>query len=96
MEIDIAGIDKAKLLAALFNASRPLGLGFLQPGARNNMTDVEAREILAISDDAYFDYLRGRVMKIDLNGDKVQPAMYDRDNGPGAVQAVVNTLRAQA
>ena len=96
MEIDIAGIDKAKLLAALFNASRPLGMGFLQSGARNTMTDVEAREILATGDGAYFDYLHGRVMKIDLSSDKVRPALYDRDNGPGAVQAVVNTLRAQA
>ena len=32
-ELDIKGIDKAELLAGLYNRSKPLGLGFLQASA---------------------------------------------------------------
>ena len=28
--IDLIGLDKAAVLAALYNASRPLGMGFVQ------------------------------------------------------------------
>ncbi len=31
-----------------------------------------------------FDYLYGRVMKIDIRGDVLDPGLYDRDNGPDA------------
>ncbi|GAG30986.1 unnamed protein product, partial [marine sediment metagenome] len=32
----------------------------------------------------YFDYLKGRVMKINLSSDELRTALYDRDNGEGA------------
>ena len=41
----------------------------------------------------YFDYLEGRVMKIDLSGDTVDPRGYDRDNGQGAVQKVITAIK---
>lgn len=90
--IDITGIDVAKLLAALFNASKPQGMGFLQPFAEP-MTRDEAAELLAR--DSYFDYVRGRVMKIQLKEGQhsLDPWLYDRDNGQGAAQRVVESLR---
>ena len=44
---------------------------------------------------AYFDYLRGRVMKVEVGpGVKVlSAALYDRDNGHGAAATVVDSLR---
>lgn len=80
-EIDISKLDKAEVLAALFNASRPLGMGFFQPHAAS-MTREEAAHLLSEND--YFDYVRGRVMKVDLSGDTLRTALYDRDNGRGA------------
>lgn len=88
--VNIQGLDKAEVLAALYNASKVQGLGFLQarPG---NMTVEHARELL--EDSTYFDYLYGRVMKIDLTSDKhFDERFYDRDNGPGAAQRVVDKL----
>lgn len=41
----------------------------------------------------YFDYLKGRVMKVDLSKDEIETAMYDRDNGQGAAEIVINELR---
>lgn len=91
MTIDIAGLDKAEVLAALHGASRQQGMGVLQPD--KPLTVDEARAIL---DDGaeYFDYVRGRVMKIALRGDYLDPRLYDRDNGEGAAARVIATLRA--
>lgn len=36
----------------------------------------------------YFDYLNGRVMKIEIGGDELSARTYDRDNGADAVVAV--------
>lgn len=55
------------------------------------MTLGYAQEIID-SGQNYFDYLHGRVMKIDLAGDELDPWAYDRDNGQGAAQEVVNSL----
>jgi hypothetical protein len=48
------------------------------------MTEDEANELL--KHQTYFDYLKSRVMKIDLSGnDKdIDFRLYDRDNGEGA------------
>lgn len=88
--INIKGLNKAKVLAALYNASKPLGLGFLQyvPGA---MSENEAAELLKKY--TYFDYLNGRIMKVDLSSnEEFDEWLYDRDNGIGAAQKAVNGI----
>lgn len=73
--------NKPAALAALYNASSPRGLGRLSaPG--EVMTVSQAAALL--KQQTYFDYLRGRVMKVDLSGDALDPRLYDRDNGEGA------------
>ena len=106
-EINIAGIDKAELLAALYNNSRPMGMGFLR--AKDGvMTADDARKELGTGGDhgrdfganscgnspMYFDYLHGRPLKVDLSGDSLRPWGYDRDNGgPGSAARIVESLR---
>ena len=85
--IDLKGKNKAEVLAALYNASRPQGLGFLSFDAAF-MTKKEARALLD-SGRTYFDYLKGRVLKVDLSGDELDPRLYDRDNGQGAAAAAL-------
>lgn len=87
--IDIKGISKAAVLAALYNASRPLGMGFLhhQPSP---MSEKEAAEHLKRG--SYFGYLNGRVMKVDLSGDTLEERLYDRDNGQGTAYAAIKHL----
>ena len=88
--IDVSDLNKADVLAALYNASRPQGMGFLQFD-KAEMTRPEAEVLLAKT--KYFDYLHGRVMKITIE-DELDPRLYDRDNGQGAVQRVIDALRA--
>ena len=100
--IDISGIDKAELLAALVNAARPLGMGFLHDDGKP-MTKSDAQKWIDQegSHDTrnfpgrrlYFDYVKGRPIKSDLSSDMLDPRLYDRDQGQGAAERVVQTLR---
>lgn len=90
--ISIAGLDKGAVLAVLYNNSRPLGLGMLQYTSEE-MTPEEGNELL--KDQTYFDYLKGRVMKVDLSEDEFDPWLYDRDNGKGSAEMVVKKLLAK-
>lgn len=102
--IDITGIDKAELLAALYNDSRPLGMGYLHFNPAD-MSIEEARALLSDSAPTSdiglprkrldFDYLKGRVIKVDLSGDTIRSWGYDRDNGQGATERIVARLRAE-
>lgn len=89
--VDTRSLKKSAVLAALYNASKPQGLGFLHFDPVP-MTEEEAEELLRMG--TYFDYLKGRVMKVDLsNDDCFEEWLYDRDNGNGAAQRAINQLR---
>jgi hypothetical protein len=88
--MDITGIDKAKILAALYNGSRQQGMGFMNQRGASGMTEEEAREELKLKD--HFDYLHGRVMKISLKGDELRTDLYNRDNGDGAAERIIEGL----
>lgn len=102
--IDISGVEKAKVLKALYDNAQCLGMGFLQfvPG---DLSIAEARDIIDfgsgnsagdyacnVGPRLYFDYFKGRVMKVDLSGNTVDTALYDRDNGPGAGRRALSPI----
>jgi hypothetical protein len=89
--ISLEGLDKARVLAALYNHSRPQGMGFLHYDPKP-MTIDEAR---LIGTDHYIDYLKGRVMKVYLREDTLDTFLYDRDVGHGAAENVINKLREE-
>lgn len=87
--IEIKGLDKAAVLAALYNASRAQGMGVIHYDP-NPMTIEEARDLLSTGQ-TYFDYYKGRVLKVDLSGDTLDAWLYDRDLGQGAAEiAIIN------
>ena len=88
--MNIQGLDKAAVLAALYNRARPQGMGFLHYDPKP-MTVEEAQKIIW-GGDGYFDYLKGRVMKVDLSDNEVDTQSYNRDNGPQAAEEVIVAL----
>lgn len=90
-KIDISNLDKAEVLRVLFNDSKQQGLGLLNPGGREPMSHAEASDI--IKQTTNFDYLKGRVMKVSLDGDAFDPRWYDRDNGEGAAARAVARIK---
>lgn len=88
--ISLKGLDKAAVLAALYNASKPQGLGFLHYNPEP-MTIEVARKILSV--ETNFDYLCGRVIKVDLSGDTLDTWGFDRDNGESAAEKALKSLQ---
>lgn len=88
--MNIEKLNKAKALAALYNNSKPLGLGMLHY-THEPMTEEEASSLL--KERTYFDYLKGRVMKIDLSGDELDTRLYNRDNGEGAAERAISSIK---
>ena len=86
--IDISKLDKAEVLAALYNASKPQGMGFLHYNPAP-MTRDEAADLLKRQD--YFDYLQGRIMNVKIQ-DQLNPRLYDRDNGDGAALRAIENM----
>lgn len=106
--VNIAGLDKAAVLAALHNGTRALGMGVLHDIGRD-LTVEEARfcieergdDVKAMfgdvagrsNDGIYFDYLLGRPLKVDIGGDEFDPSLYDRDAGEGAAERAIAAIR---
>jgi len=97
--MNIKSINKATILAALYNRAQPLGHGFLHYDPVS-MTVEKAKDIITDRGDdhvamfgpqvranrLYFDYLKGRVMKVDLSKDDLDTRLYNRDNGDNAAE----------
>ena len=89
--VDIKGLDKARVLKALYDHSHVQGSGFLQAVPDGVVTVEHCAGLLAKY--SYFDYLHGRVLKVDLSGDEFDERLYDRDCGKGAAQRAVDSIR---
>lgn len=92
ISINISKLNKAQVLASLYNATHAQGLGWIDFDPAP-MTEQEAAELLKERTD--FDYLKGRVMKVDLSKDEFDPWLYDRDNYDGAALDVINALNKE-
>lgn len=90
-DIDVSDIAPGVLLQTLYMGARVQGLGVLH----STSGPLETEEIEEYLKDMpqYFDYLKGRVMKVEINGKTLRPRLYDRDNGVGAAQASVDEAR---
>lgn len=109
MLVGISGLDKVDVLIALWKNSKMQGMSFLghqgemtRESAQQYINDIRVPDFLewdsSLNDfvereQIYFDYLNGKVMKIDIALDTIDTRSYDRDNGKGAAQSAINKLR---
>jgi len=91
MSINIKDLDRDRLLEELWNRSKP-ALFYTSTGLPAPVFNLEKYK-REISEDGYIDYFCGRLIKTNLSGDIVDPYLYDRDNGEGAFQSVVDKLK---
>lgn len=92
--VDITGLDPAEVLAALYNASKPMGKGFFNYDPKP-MTVGEANQLMLSM--KYFDYIYDRVIKIGITSEskEIDVLLYNRDNGENAGQDVILDLRTK-
>lgn len=91
--VNIKGLDKARVLKTLYDHSHVQGSGFLQ-AVPDGVVTVEHCAML-LGSQTYFDYLHGRVLKVELSGDEFDERLYDRDCGEGAAQRAVDSIRGE-
>lgn len=91
--ISIKGLNKAEVLKALYDHSHVQGMGIYQTVPEGTVTVEHCRMLLETTGYPYFDYLYGRVIKVDLSGDEFDERLYDRDCGPGAAARAVQRIR---
>lgn len=75
-------LTPAEVLRRLYNAARSPGNGIFH----RDSADMTAEDAQAVIDQygTYYDWLQGRVMKIDVAQRPLDAFLYDRDNGTGA------------
>lgn len=88
--VDISNKDKAEVLASLYNRSHPDGLGYKE-FTPEPLSIKEAKELL--NSQTVFDYLKGRIMKVNLSNNVVNTYLYNRDNGEGAAEKAISLCR---
>ncbi|MFO2976381.1 hypothetical protein SCO70_02345 [Legionella pneumophila serogroup 3] len=91
MKINIRGVDKADVLAALYNGAHggiAGGFSYLQ----GEMTQQQAKLLVEKQTNLYFDYVDNRPLKIDLSGDIIDTTLYDHYNGGCAAQRALSHL----
>lgn len=84
--VDIRGLDKADVLAALFNAAK-----IVDPNAKDFLWPEQAEELL--EKEKVFTWLYGRSLYIDLSGSEFPSNAYDHDNGQGMAQKIIDNVR---
>lgn len=92
MDVDISAIkNRDLLLEALWKNSKPAAFFTMHSIKSPDFNLEKAKKEL--NRDGYADYICGRVIKANIyDGDNVNSFGYDRDNGEGAFQKVVNSL----
>lgn len=106
--MDISGLSKEEVFAALYNAAISRGLGFLHYDPKP-ISAEEAEEIMTFfgddnrrifgslgpeyNDGLCFDYVYGRVLKVDLTFDDVAVYAYNEANGEGVAERAIWHLR---
>ena len=99
MSLNIEGLDRAELLAALHNGTRALGLGALHDLGRPMTREEAQREIDARAlpnGDVRFDYVQGRPIKVAFRGGELlHERLFDRDapGGDGSCSRIIEKLR---
>lgn len=90
--VQFDGLTREQVLCALYNASKPQGMGFLHYDPMPLKID-EAKNVLSKSE--YVDYLKGRVIKVNLpeNAKEFDCRGYDRDCGKGAAKAAIERYK---
>jgi hypothetical protein len=95
--VNIKGLDKAKVLAALHNGTSCQGMGVLHNigtcSVEQAAKDIEERNRFNAKSALRFDYYHGRPLKCDIGGDEFNPVAYDRDAGAGAAERAIAPLR---
>lgn len=88
--VDITGLNKARVLQALYAVAKPRG-GPNRSFVPGPLSIFSAEDRLRVSL-SLLDF-KGRIMNVDISGNDFDPQLFDRHNGLGAAAAAIATLK---
>lgn len=92
--VNIEGLPKPRVLAALYNNSRAVGIGKYQYNKNHKMTYREAEKLLEAK--TTFDLLYGRVMYFTIEPDAIEidNSLYDKYlKDDGRMERVIDDIK---
>lgn len=89
-EVNIEGINKVTLVQALYAGAKCQGMGQFAFVAG----PLPQKEAEVCAEAMHLDYVKGRIMKCSVASDTMRTALYNRDNGEGAAERIIDTVRA--
>ncbi len=94
-EINITNLDKYKILKALFYVAKPKEFNSLQQYNSKHELTNDLIDNLVRQNGGRWDFycIAGRSLGIDINGDSFNPWFFDRYNGTGTAQQVIDNLQ---
>jgi hypothetical protein len=90
MAIYFGDLDKALVFAALYNGAKPSGKDIREYDPEP-MTCTEAKKLVLTR--KRFDYVKGRILLIIFVGDTFNQKLYNKNNGEGAAEIIIESLR---
>lgn len=91
--MNIQGLELSSVLAALYNAASSGGLALHEYDPAPMSIDEADGLLKQYGSRPYFDYIRGRSMKIGLMGEDVNTKWYNVYNGAEAAEHAITILR---
>lgn len=92
MSVDCSGLDAEVVLAKAISMAKPMGLGALNYKPVN-FGATDAKKLLEKTKS--FDYYNGCPIKLNFSSyPSIDPWGYDRDQGSGAFQKIVTSLKS--
>lgn len=88
-EINIENIDKLLLLKMLWEKSKYAAFHNQSNFMKPQWDDALAEKAIT----KYIDYFQGKIIKLDLSKNIIDPYLYDRDNGKNTFVNVINSIR---
>jgi hypothetical protein len=90
-KVDVTGVDRKRLLEALWKLAKPVGWYFMDRDA-DLLFDIE--QAMNELDGTYADYVCARCIKSDVFSAEnfIDPSGYDKEHGKGSFQRVVDSL----
>jgi hypothetical protein len=100
--LSIRGLNKAELLAALYNNSKISGIGFYsqisiadEPGQETKLEEAQAHldQVKKATGGEKIEFFLGKIIKMDFAKETINPSEYDQANGKGTASKVILQLR---
>ena len=89
--VDLVGIDKEVLLETLWKNSKPIAF-YRKCKVKPPIFDIE-KAMSQVKEDGFADYILGRLIKINLYNDTVDPTLYNENNGEKKLSKIIAKLK---